>query len=94
MIAIAKGDEPVIITYKQGKSLLKKGEKIHCFIPSVALIGADWDRKEVLKLLKDNEIQLAGKIATSMCHGIFCEGKFFEHDKEKLEQYCVAKGNY
>lgn len=94
-------DEQVKLTAAQAISVLPEGERVHTFLSGMMLIGADWDRANVIKSLEGaKQIELTGKMARSMKHGIcFWEpvGKkdkdgddlfrpvFIETDEEKLQ---------
>jgi hypothetical protein len=63
--------ERVQLTYEQAEALLPDGEQVHTFLDGgVALIGADWDRDQVLALLRDGHPELSGESATAMGHGL------------------------
>lgn len=65
------GDEAVQLTYEQAVALLPDGERVHTFLDGgMALIGADWDRDQVLALLRDGRPELSGEQATAMQHGL------------------------
>lgn len=60
-----------VLTYGQAVALLPDDERIHTFMnPAGMLIGADWDREDVLALLRDGQPELSGDQATAMGHGI------------------------
>jgi hypothetical protein len=71
------------ITLDEAIAMLPEGKTIHCFkSPGMnMLVGADWDREEVLKHLKAGKPELAGPIAVSMGHGLACGLAFFETKK-------------
>jgi len=61
------------MTKKQAVKLLPKGKTIHVFLnPGVGiLLGADWDRKDVLALLaKATRIEETGEHSQRMGHGL------------------------
>lgn len=60
------------LSYDEAVALLPEDETIHVFRnPGVGcLIGADWDRGQVLEALKEHAPELAGEQATAMNHGI------------------------
>jgi hypothetical protein len=59
------------LTYEQAVAMLPDGDTIHTFLnPGAVLIGADWDREQVLDLLKTGKPELAGEMATRMDHGL------------------------
>jgi hypothetical protein len=72
-------DGVVLLTYDEAAALLSEGERIHTFLDSsIALLGADWDRKDVLALLRTTDRrEVTGPGAQSMGHGLaaFRDGK-------------------
>lgn len=63
--------ERVTLTYDQAVALLPDGDTIHTYMDSgIALVGADWTRDSVLKLLATGRPELSGPAATAMKHGI------------------------
>lgn len=59
------------LTYDEAVALLPDGDDIHTFVnPGGMLMGADWDRGDVLDLLKTGKPELSGGMAESMGHGI------------------------
>ena len=85
------------LTVEQAISLLPEGEEIHTFYGGVALIGADWEREEVLNKLKSvDKIEIAGEMARNMGHGLavynndakyISDVLFIETDKKKLDAF-------
>lgn len=83
------------LTVEQAISLLPEGEDIHTFYGGVALIGADWERQEVIDKLKSvDKIEIAGEFARRMGHGLavyndnaeyLSDVLFIETDKKKLD---------
>ncbi len=72
-------EEREFVPYEQAVNMLADGDTIHCYtnpMPSV-MVGADWDREEVLAFLKTNKPELAGKIATGMGHALHAGGYWF-----------------
>ena len=72
-------NERLIITYKEAIKKLPKGDEIHTFrSPNGGmLIGTDWERKTILKLLKaSKEIHVTGEMAQKMNHGIAVKDKY------------------
>jgi hypothetical protein len=65
-------EEIVLLSYDEAVALLPEGERIHTFLDSgIALIGADWDRGDVLALLREtNRREVTGPAAQSMGHGL------------------------
>lgn len=63
--------ERVQLSYEQAEAMLPDGEQVHTFLDGgLALIGADWDRDQVLMLLRDGHPELSGEAATAMGHGL------------------------
>lgn len=90
------------ITVDEAISLLPDGDKIHTFYNEFyGLVGADWDRKEIIdKLTKSDKIELTGDLARGMSHGIAVYNNdtkwqsdilFIETDKEKLDKFDSPK---
>lgn len=64
-------DDRVRLTFDAAVAMLPDGEHIHTFLnSSSALLGADWDRVDILALLRRGEPELAGDTATAMGHGL------------------------
>lgn len=84
------------ITVEQAISILPKGEYIHTFYNSFALLGADWNKKELIdKLQKSDVLELTGETAKGMNHGLCAYNKdtkwqseilFIETDSARLEK--------
>ncbi len=64
--------ERVMLSYEDAVTMLPDGPQIHTFVnPGVGMVvGADWDRDEILELLKTGKPELSGEQATRMGHGI------------------------
>lgn len=86
------------ISAEEAIDLLPKGECIHTFYnESFGLIGADWDRDDLIEKIKTSDkIELTGETARSMNHGIAVYNNdtkwhsdilFVETDKDKLEKF-------
>lgn len=62
----------VFITFDEAVELLLDGEYVHTFRNSApgVMIGADWERKKLLELMKKSKIEIAGPAAAAMKHGI------------------------
>jgi hypothetical protein len=59
------------LTYDQAVAMLPDGDRIHTFVnPAGILIGADWDRQDILALLIGGEPELSGDQATGVGHGL------------------------
>lgn len=65
-------DGTVLLTYDEAVALLPDGDTIHTFLDGgVALIGADWDRSEVLTLLAETDRrEVTGPGAQGVGHGL------------------------
>jgi hypothetical protein len=65
-------DEKELLTYDEAVALLPDGKRIHAFLDGgMALIGADWDRADILALLRDTDCrEVPGPAAQSMGHGL------------------------
>lgn len=86
------------ITAEEAISLLPEGNEIHTFynVP-FGLVGADWDRADILqKLAEADKIEIAGETARSIGHGLAVydndtkwqsEVLFVETDKYKLNEF-------
>lgn len=63
--------ERVVLSPIEAEAMLPEGEMIHTFRQAgYALIGADWERSEIIKAFQTCKPQLAGEQATAMKHGI------------------------
>jgi hypothetical protein len=65
-------EEAILLTYDEAVALLPEGERIHTFLDSgIAILGADWDREQVLALLATTDRrEVTGSAAQSMGHGL------------------------
>ena len=65
-------DDVVLLSYDEAVALLPEGERIHTFLDSgIALLGADWDRDQVLGLLRTTDRrEVTGPAAQAMKHGL------------------------
>ena len=65
-------DEVVLLSYDEAVALLPDGERIHTILDSgIALLGADWDRGQVLGLLRTTgRREVTGPAAQAMGHGL------------------------
>lgn len=85
------------LTSEQAISLLPEGDYIHTFYGGFALIGADWERQEVIDKLKSvDKIEIAGDVARNIGHGLavynddaqyYSDILFVETDKKKLDAF-------
>jgi hypothetical protein len=64
--------EIILLSYEEAAALLPDGETVHTILDSpVALIGADWDREKVLRLLRETgRREVTGPAAQSVGHGM------------------------
>lgn len=61
----------VYLTPEQAEAMLPKEGRIHTFRQAgFALIGADWDRSDILDAIQKFKPELSGEQATAMQHGI------------------------
>lgn len=90
------------ITVDDAIKLLPDGEYVHTFYQmGMGLIGADWDKEDVIAKLKSVDyIELTGKEARNMGHGIAVYNKdtkwqsdvlFIETDKTRLNAFDPIK---
>ncbi len=65
------------LSYDEAVNVLPNEEYVHTFINNaIGLIGADWEKHEVLHKLKNADtIELCGEQARKMGHGICCYDK-------------------
>lgn len=93
--------EKIFLTEQQAIELLPEGEQIHTFLNSpMALIGADWDRTEVIdKIRRSDYREVSGSGARKLKHGLAVYNKgetaldvvFIETDSEKLDALYPAE---
>ena len=64
--------ERVFLTTKEAKSLFDKRKKsVHTFINTMGmLIGADWEKKDIFKLLKKCKVEIGGEQCRKLSHGL------------------------
>lgn len=64
--------EVTLLSYDEAVALLPDGDQIHTFLDGgIALIGADWDRADVLALLeRTDRREVTGPAAQAMHHGL------------------------
>ena len=62
----------IFLTTQQAIELLPEGEQVHTFINSpLALVGADWDRDEVIdKIQRSDYREIAGSVSRGLNHGL------------------------
>lgn len=93
--------EKIFLTEQQAIELLPEGEQIHTFLNlPMALIGADWDRDEVIDKIRSSDYrEVSGSGARGLKHGlaVYNEGAtaldvvFIETDPEKLDALYPAE---
>jgi hypothetical protein len=67
----APDDEILPLSYEEAVALLPDGDRIHTFLDAGILVGADWDRAEILRLLERTERrEVTGPAAQSFGHGL------------------------
>lgn len=83
----------VFLSYEDAVALLPDGDYIHTMTnPGMNMIvGCDWQRADVLQLLKTGKPELAGRMASGMGHGIVCFRKV--HDNGDLSDPIYIKTN-
>lgn len=90
-------DGKKFLTIEEATALLPDSDTIHTFYSTgVCLVGADWDRADILQELAEvDKIELAGDSARSMGHGLaaYRDGAklidvlFIETDKGKIDLF-------
>lgn len=68
------------LTSDEAASIVKPGERVHTFRSTgIALIGCDWDRKDILEAIEKHATEIAGPMAMGMKHGlcIHVDGQLF-----------------
>ena len=87
-------EEKIFLTKEQAiECLIIKDGQVHNFVNSgFALLGADWDIKDVEECFDEaGAIEVGGKRCRALNHGIVAvkDGNtyFFEADNEKLNKY-------
>lgn len=65
----------ITLSIQEAFALLPDGEYIHTFRQAGnALLGADWERREILKAFNKYEVEVTGEHAQSIGHGVaFCD---------------------
>lgn len=85
------------ITKQQAISVLPDGDNVHTFYnSSFGLVGADWSKDDIIdKIERSDIVELTGKMARNMGHGICVYNKdtkyhdeilFIETDEKKLSE--------
>lgn len=91
----------IFLTTQQATELLPEGEQVHTFVSSpMALVGADWDRDEVIdKIRRSDYREITGSTARGLNHGLAVYNQdatemdvlFVETDMEKLDALYPAE---
>jgi hypothetical protein len=64
-------EERVFLTPEDAEAMLPDGDLVHTFRGGGSIIiGADWDRNDLIKSFKKYRPELSGEQATAMNHGI------------------------
>jgi len=65
-------DRPVVLTKEQAMGLLPEGESIHVIVDAgAALLGANWDRADVVELISgSNRCEVGGARCRHAGHGL------------------------
>ena len=64
-------DTKVILTTEEALSMLPDGDSIHTFRSNhMCLIGADYERVELIKKIKENQCEIGGDQCQKMNHGL------------------------
>ena len=84
------------ITAEQAINIIPEKEYIHTFYSIGVLIGADWERIEIIKKIKSSDIlELTGETARKIGHGLAIYNKntkylsqvlFVQTNEEKLKK--------
>ena len=60
-----------MISFEKAKRMLPKGKQIHTFRETpFCLIGADWPRGDIIKVLKKYPVNITGLAAQATNHGL------------------------
>jgi len=64
-------DKKAPLTFEEAVAMLPDGDYIHTFRSNpICLVGADWEREELLEAIKKGRPEKAGPGATSMGHAL------------------------
>lgn len=84
-------NDRVFLSYEEAVAMLPDKKDIHTFVQGgMALMGADWDRKSILELLKTGRPELSGEMATSMGHGMVAFRKVDIENDTKSDPIFIA----
>jgi|SRR5688572_23946443 len=86
-----ENDNKLIITKEQAIKLIGEQKQVHTFRSCrMILIGADWDRKSILKAIQETDIiEIGGEACKKMGHALVIwtsdtDPLFVEADKEEV----------
>lgn len=87
-------EDSVKLTVEQAISCLNDGDTIHTFLnPNGALVGADYSRDKVIKILKKNpdKIEIGGPTSRKFKHALIVWEEdrplFIEANEEKINEF-------
>lgn len=86
-------DKKQPLTKEEAIAMLPDGDSIHTFrnpAPSV-LVGADWEREEILKAINKYDFELTGEAASAMDHGMAFKDEYgwcFVETRPQESQSC------
>lgn len=90
-------DDRIFLTPEQAETMLPEGDTVHCYRnPNGMLIGADWDRADVIKAFATaREIEIGGQGCRAVRHPLVVtqtdnRAMFFEADMDKVEAFEAA----
>ena len=64
-------DDRAILTTEQALSMLPEGERIHTFRTNpLALLGADWDREDLIAAIREGQCEIGGEACQNFNHGL------------------------
>ena len=64
----------LILTTDEALAMLPDGDYVHTFRGQHIPVGADWLREDIIKALRENQVELSGPITTGMGYGMcFCD---------------------
>lgn len=65
------GDKRVILDKADAIAMLPDGDTVHTFRQGgPCLIGADWDRNDMIKAINKYDVEITGEQARAMNHGM------------------------
>lgn len=83
-------DERVPVSLERAKEMLPSGDHVHTFRTSAPgfLLGADWERQDLIETIEKYGCELSGPMAAKMDHGlVLCDsgGMLFIETKSNKE---------